>query len=469
MRLQVGGGLYFHPHLWKNPDRVSGASGERGVTGRALTTLILVASLLACGNHPPQHLVLISIDTLRRDGLSAYGAQSASSPTLDQLARIGVRFDDALTQAVSTPPSHASMMTGLNPPSYGLRRLSGQRLPEVNVTLAEVLSEAGFVTAAFVSAVPLRREVGLDQGFALYDDCFEPARERPAEQSNSRVQAWLGTRPSGRLFLWVHYFDPHWPYFAPARFREGVSEGRTQRKQVARALNGNPETGSGQTAPVATVHRMRNLYRAEVSYVDHSVGELLRMLDAAGVREDAVIAVVSDHGECLGENGYFFGHWDVFDETARVPMILVRPDGAFAGRVVNDPVGTIDLMPTLLRWLEVEAPPGLDGIDLTGLIEGRAGPQRSIYTEQVEYFSSQAVRESGFALIARPGTPTGRLYRRERGRLGAEMSDDLGGQNVARLARALEAVTEAAMAPASERLEVPESVAEQLRGLGYVE
>jgi arylsulfatase A-like enzyme len=125
---------------------------------------------LGCGNaEPPKHLVLITLDTLRADRLGAYGYARDTAPHFDALASRGVRFDEAITQAVLTPPSHASILTGLNPPNHGLHRLTGQALSPQNLTLAEILRGAEFTTAAFVGARPLRAAQGLAQGFQTYN------------------------------------------------------------------------------------------------------------------------------------------------------------------------------------------------------------------------------------------------------------------------------------------------------------
>ncbi len=133
--------------------------------------MFLLPWLLAAGcsrpeaGSPARHLVLVTLDTLRADRLGMYGYERETSPQLDALAARGIRFDDAIAQAIATPPSHASILTGLNPPGHGLRELAGQTLASANLTLAELLRQAGFQTAAFVSAFPLRRALGLDQGF----------------------------------------------------------------------------------------------------------------------------------------------------------------------------------------------------------------------------------------------------------------------------------------------------------------
>ena len=164
----------------------------------AASFLALVALAFGAGcERPPRHLVLVTLDTLRADRLSAYGHDRQTSPALAALAERGVRFDDAIAQSISTPPSHASILTGKNPPRHGLRKLSGEALAPEQTTLAEVLSANGFTTAAFVGAIPLLGNRGLDQGFALYEEDFPKGLiERRARKTNERVRGgWLRARP----------------------------------------------------------------------------------------------------------------------------------------------------------------------------------------------------------------------------------------------------------------------------------
>jgi len=315
----------------------------------------LAAGLAACSDlpgEPPRHLVLITLDTLRSDRLGSYGYWADTSPNLDALAERGVRFGDAVAQSIATPPSHASILTGLTPPSHGLRRLVRHKLNRENDTLAEILKNAGFSTAAFVSALPLRQDTGLDQGFDFYEDTFTVrnlVEERPAFETNDAVRSWLTAPPDQRLFLWVHYFDPHCPYYPPEEYRARFGVQDQRRKWLVIGFNANPETRPPKRrkriVPPHQMAKMSKLYDSAVSYTDAAVGELLQQLEAAGILQDAIVAVVADHGEMLGEYGYYFGHWDVYEETARVPMLLVHPRGHFAGKVVESLVGTIDLVP----------------------------------------------------------------------------------------------------------------------------
>ena len=162
---------------------------------------------------PAQHVVLVTIDTLRADAVGAYGAPGARTPTLDALARDGVRVERAWAAAPITLPSHATLLSGLDPPGHGSRH-NGLALRADVPTLATVFAAAGFATGAFVSAFPLDRRFGLDRGFATYDSALPrgadgaPLNERPGADTVDRALAWLAAQPTGRVFLWVHLFEP---------------------------------------------------------------------------------------------------------------------------------------------------------------------------------------------------------------------------------------------------------------------
>jgi arylsulfatase A-like enzyme len=442
-------------------------------------TCVLLGFLIpvfACAPEPspPLHVVLITLDTLRADHLGSYGYKRPTSPNLDALAKRGIRFADAVAQAISTPPSHASILTGLIPPAHGLRRLGGQALAPQNLTLAEILRDRGFVTAAFVSGSTLHRRSGLDQGFTLYEDSFaDSAVERAGAETNAAVRFWLAQREPGRLFLWVHYFDPHRPYRAPTTQQERFLRSDLRDLGDLYSLNANEITGSPQAYPESLAQAGRELYDAEVAYTDEMVGDLLALLDREGILSEAIVAVIGDHGECLGEHGYFFGHWDVFEETARVPMILVHPSHPWRGISVEQTVRTIDLFPTILSWLNLPLPRPVGGRDLTPLIEGIEQESRPAYTEQIEYFGAFAMRQGDMLLIRHllegEGGPGEVFTAYERGPLELRQLRTPPPSKLKALKSQLKALAETTALYGTVESEVPPEAVEQLRALGYVE
>ena len=184
----------------------------------------------AAGSRAPGagfNVLVITLDTTRADRLGVYGRADAVTPAIDALAASGIRFDDAVSCAPITLPAHASLFTGLYPPRHGARNNGDSVLGPENETLAEVLRAADYATAAFPSAIVLDSRYALDQGFELYDDgyaqdttstAFGGKLERTAGEVTDAALAWLATRDERPFLLWVHYYDPHFPYSPPREF-----------------------------------------------------------------------------------------------------------------------------------------------------------------------------------------------------------------------------------------------------------
>ncbi|MEE2677242.1 MAG: sulfatase, partial [Myxococcota bacterium] len=190
---------------------------------------LVLAVFVGCGRPedpaqrvPAERIVLITIDTLRADFVSAYGEANADTPSLDSLSETGVRFSTAISPTPLTLPTHATILTGLDPPHHGVRDNTTFALPEDLVTLPEILARSGWATGAFVGSFILDRQHGLDRGFDRYDDAMGVQGERrvygiperSAEQVVDTALDWLQDAPD-RFFLWVHFFDPHTPWEGP--------------------------------------------------------------------------------------------------------------------------------------------------------------------------------------------------------------------------------------------------------------
>lgn len=303
---------------------------------------ILAAAMAA--TPPSTSLVLITLDTTRADHLGCYGATRAATPSLDALAKRGVRFDAALSPTPLTAPAHASLLTGRVPRRHGVRDNAGFVLDAQIPSLAEQLARAGYDTRAFVSSFVLDRSVGLSRGFSEYDDSVRVGdrrafahEERSARQT---IDAVLASFPKLRspFFLWVHLYDPHLPYVPPEPF--------------ASRFAGRP-------------------YDGEIAFMDAEIG---RLLDALKRRTGSiVIAVAGDHGESLGEHGEEGHGVFLYQATQRVPMILAGP-GVPMGKTVATTVGLIDLAPTLLDLVGQGPLPGADGRSLVPHLSGEHFP-----------------------------------------------------------------------------------------------
>ena len=321
------------------------------------------AALLALGavgcapREPPAPIVLVSIDTLRADRLPVYGHRAGSTPAIDALARDAVRFENAYAHYPLTLPSHLTMLTGLLPPRHGVRDNVGYVFDgAAHGTLQTLLADDGYATAGFVSSFVLRAETGVAKGFTTYDDPPPPKRgapldaaQRPGAATVDRAVAWLTERkriaPGAPYFLFVHLYEPHAPYAPPEPWRS----------------------------------RFADAYDGEVAAADAAVGRLIEALRTAGDYERATIALVSDHGEGLGEHGEHQHGVFLYRSTLRVPLLLKLPRRARAGEVATAPVGLVDLLPTLARLAGARMPDGLDGRDLLAPV--RDGGARSLYAE----------------------------------------------------------------------------------------
>jgi arylsulfatase A-like enzyme len=315
----------------------------------------------AFGRAESFDLLLVTLDTVRADHLGCYGDTDARTPVIDALATRGLRFDQALSTAPITLPSHSSIMTGLYPPGHGARDNGYYTLGAEADTLAEALGEKGYATAAFVAAYVLDGRYGLDQGFDRYDDAVNPSvagearsefNERPADAVTRSALEWLeahldesNPRP---YFLWVHYFDPHWPYAPPPAF--------------ATRFAGRP-------------------YDGEIAFVDSQIGRLVDFLDRRGRLDRTLVVVTGDHGDGLGEHGEGTHTLFVYDSTMRVPWILSCPALFDEELVVADRVVSIvDVMPTVLDLLGVERGGLMDGINP---LAASSTTDRAVYVETI--------------------------------------------------------------------------------------
>jgi arylsulfatase A-like enzyme/tetratricopeptide (TPR) repeat protein len=330
-------------------------------TGGSVLALFLF--LAACGPanvpsplQPLRHegpVVLVTIDTLRADRVGLLGSTRGLTPRIDGLARASSGrtfvFHNAIAQVPLTLASHATILTGLHPARHGIRTNDGFRLPSEVVTLAEAFRVAGYATAAFVGGYPLNAGTGIGRGFDRFDDEFmkSGANERRAQEVVTSAVRWIresaGNDPARARFLaWVHLFDPHTPYEAPAEF---------------------------------ALARGKEPYDAEVAYTDTALGGLFDALASGGLFDRTLLVIVADHGESLGEHGERTHGTFVYDATVRVPMIVripgadTRPPGPTS---IMAPVETADITPTLAALAGIQGDTlrqRVDGIDLRSLMQ----------------------------------------------------------------------------------------------------
>lgn len=339
---------------------------------------ILVAGLAClpgCGTKDPASsggpdqpsVVIVSIDTLRADRTSVYGAERETTPGLEALARESLVFDGAHTVVAWTLTAHMSMLTGLYPEQHGVRT-QGKAFGEERELLAERLSRAGFETYGLYFSGWIHPRHGFDRGF----DVFQAHKN--AEEAFANAKDVIGSRdPNRPLFLFLHLFDVHsvaingttsLAYEAPDRYLRRFLPDAPDRFAPGSAL----EIWNGEREPTAAeLEGLEALYDGAIRHVDDRLSDALASWDEAGLLEEALLIVTSDHGESLGtRSASYAAHGGLFEEGMRVPLLIRRPDGERAGERVSQLVSLVDLVPTILNFCGLESAHPLPGLDLFG-------------------------------------------------------------------------------------------------------
>jgi arylsulfatase A-like enzyme/lipopolysaccharide biosynthesis regulator YciM len=290
----------------------------------------------------PHNIVLISIDTIRADHLSCYGYKQQTSPNIDALAREAVLFEYCFANVPLTLPSHASMFSGLIPPVHGVRANGGMALSKTVVTLPELLRDSGYKTYGSVSAAVLDKQYGLNQGFDVYHDGFYEtpglacAVERRADETTAHALAWLEKNQHEKKFMFVHFFDPHFVYQPPPPYDKAFE----------------------------------HPYDGEIAFVDHCVGQIISKLKSLDLYEDTLLVLTGDHAELLEEHGEAYHGYYIYQNVLRVPLV-VKPAGRSKSRTIRDNTSVIDVMPTILSQCGIAVPSPIQGIDLSGYLNGK--------------------------------------------------------------------------------------------------
>ncbi len=334
-------------------------------------------------------VILVTLDTTRRDAVPPWGGSRKLTPNLRDLARRATAFDRAVSTAPWTLPSHASMFTGLYP-SHHLGGATLQALPSRVTTLAELLREHGYVTAGFAGGFFCSSRFGVSQGFMVY---HEPEDwEIPGDRLTDLVLDFLDGMGNASPFLFVNLFDAHEPYRAPEPFRalsgaERMSSRRTFPRPWNRIVGGEPGTWVAAVTrdipfPPAALRALRAEYDAEVSFDDFQLGRLIQALRARGLYDRSLFVVVADHGEFLGEHRLLDHGGRLDPELIEVPLLVKFP-GQRTSRTVSELVSTLDLYPTVLETAGIR-PPASDGISLVPENEQRLRSRAAVFSEEHE-------------------------------------------------------------------------------------
>ena len=323
--------------------------------------------------RPGRPVVLISIDTLRRDHVSLYGYERQTTPGLDNLATESIVFEDAISTSSLTLPAHASLLTSLHPSAHGGVAVD-LSIRDGLLTLAEYFQQFGFYTQAIVTQIYLSKKFGLDKGF----DALHWMQEARAQDVTDRAIKFLQSKQDDDFFLLLHYFDPHFNYKPPPPYDRFFDP------DYSGSAGGMYSIFSKETRDSIDrrdVDHIVALYDGEIRYTDEHIQRVFQEMKRLGIYDNALIIVTSDHGEEFLEHE-FWGHSEkLYEELIRVPMILKLPEGEAGGTRQKQQVSLLDVAPTILDVLELPIPDAFQGESLLGLIGDRRGRSSVAWSE----------------------------------------------------------------------------------------
>jgi arylsulfatase A-like enzyme len=362
------------------------------------TALLLAGAIFWYFRDRPQpaNLLIITADTTRLDDLGVYGGP-ARTPRLQDLRDDGLLLHQAYSVAFGTTPSHASLFASTYAHQHGVY-CNKDILGDEFVTLSEVLSSHGAVTAAFVSSRAVRRELGLDQGFQSYDQQFR-GPERRGDATVDRFVTWLADVDEW-FFAWIHLNEPHWPYRPPHRFgmhylpdekdfHKVGSYRRFNRKLKAKQLLDQGRERFDEHERLA-----RGLYRGEIDFMDQQIGRAIDALKKRDLYDRTAIVFIADHGENFGDPdpSLAFTHSLLHQHVVRLPLIFKLPYSRHAGEEHSFLVTNIDIAPTLIDLVGLQAVSSWAGESILSVLSGRRSSLRDHVVLESAYKREISVR-----------------------------------------------------------------------------
>jgi len=436
-------------------------------------------------NAPFRHVILLTIDTLRKDAVTAYDPDGAGTPHIDSLANDSIVFENAFSSAPWTVPAFVSMFTGLPPDVHGINR-NFPTLPPTFRTLAEHMAGAGYQTAAIGSQPQLLR---IGRGFDTYQLGPSPPvvhsqttagrlfnrlaqQDWTTEVITDLAVQWLDEHGGDDFFLWLHWLAPHVPYEPPpAYLPQSPLIGK-----LGQSFEGVSSVHAGREIRTPSEREwLRILYDAEVRYTDDAVGRVLESLQRLGIYDDALVIFTTDHGEEFWDHGHWEHGHSLYDELVAVPLFIKLPGAAEATRI-GAPVSTTALLSTILDLCGAELPDDRSIVgSLKPSLDGASPTRTPVYMGAVEYFEPrEGVVFDDFKYIVGVASGHEELYDRAED---AAEQDSLVGSHLGELERG-RAILEKRTRPSPAGEPAPDSagdvapsdeVQEQLRALGYVE
>lgn len=365
--------------------------GAGGVLSSA--SILGALSSISCDNKwKDMNVLFVSLDTLRGDHCGFLGYKRKTTPFLDDFSRNAAIFERMHTHSPWTDQSHASIFSSLYPRVHSISFKTNNYL---RFSIASILKERGFNTAGFVETISLDSRIGVATGFDTYMNVEYPKQYEPnrAPNNNKRVFEWLKGNHKSKFFLFVHYFDIHYPYNPPGDYRHTFHKGE-YRKDI-KYFGANPWSTGNPTKE--QLQQVIDLYDGEIAFTDHHLSNLINKLDEYRLLDRTIIVIFSDHGEGFYEHGQMNHGNSLYQELLRIPTIIKFPDGFGSGRRISGITRSIDITPTVLDYLGVEREKSMQGMSLLDMIENNRRKDLLFFADGIRY--AMCFREKNWKLI----------------------------------------------------------------------
>lgn len=379
----------------------------------------------------PPNIILLSADSLRADHLGCYGYSKPTSPQIDSLAVGGVLCEQAFVPVLPTQPSHTTIFTGQSPLTHGVVAHGGTaKLSREAPFLPEIFLEEDYATCSIDTL--FRERIWFSRG---YEYLIDPGVHHvyhgavTQEELNDRAIKWIKTVPKGPFFMFIHYWDAHYPYDPPSRYREAFYPGGKPADPSNHTHNAwfkDHPLGSmardtwlrSPDGPITDPAYVTGLYDGEICYLDEGIGNLTGALEQLGLAEDTIIVFLGDHGESMTEHGVFYDHYGLYDCTMRVPLILHWPGGGLQkGMRIPSFMQLSDVAPTLLEAADISIPEEMTGRSFLGHARGEEEltPRKQVLSMESTWQAKYCLRtETHKIIVAREkdllGNPMRELY-----------------------------------------------------------
>ncbi len=312
------------------------------------------------GSFKELNVLLITLDTTRSDCIGLYNNKVNITPNIDRLAPNSIIFKNCYANVPLTLPSHCSLFTGRFPYAHQVRNNGTYKLNTSELTMAEIYKSQGFKTSAIIASFTVCSKFGLNQGFDFYDENFGSTEvllnlksEIPAALVYEKFQNWADGYNGRKFFLWVHFYDPHFPYF----------------------FHGTRATGQSPS--------LWDSYESEIHYVDTYIGKIRETLASMELLDNTVIVIVGDHGEAFGEHGEYGHGIFCYEESLKVPLIIHNPRYIKEKQVIEEKISLVDILPSLLELNKFAIPKNIQGQSFVNLIQGKKEKKNEPYILKV--------------------------------------------------------------------------------------